>query len=162
MNAVGAVGRCLVFATPDAHVTGGTAQPPRRLRLERLVDSGLPPGIRPCGPAWGERRRDRCLHFRGLCWGQLDVHESQIIVLANRSPVRGISLNYPAFTRSGDAHASLGDGDSHLMRHLIERIPPMLQWNSKFAVVVLVAVALAAMIAAAHGWSDNGGANFTW
>lgn len=34
----------------------------------------------------------------------------------------------------------------------------MLQWNSKFAVVVLVAVALAAMVAAAHG----GGVNFTW
>jgi hypothetical protein len=36
----------------------------------------------------------------------------------------------------------------------------MLQWNSKFASVVLVAVALAAMIAAAHGGS--GGVNFTW
>jgi hypothetical protein len=36
----------------------------------------------------------------------------------------------------------------------------MLQWNSKFAVVVLVAVALAAMVAAAHG--GPGGINFTW
>ncbi|MDX6452547.1 MAG: hypothetical protein QOH16_2596 [Gaiellaceae bacterium] len=40
----------------------------------------------------------------------------------------------------------------------------MLQWNSKYAVVVLVAVALAAMLAGFHGFglSDNGGANFTW
>ena len=46
------------------------------------------------------------------------------------------------------------------MRHLIERIPPMLQWNSKFALVVLVAVALAAMVALVH--SGGGGINFTW
>jgi hypothetical protein len=46
------------------------------------------------------------------------------------------------------------------MRHLIERTPPMLQWNSKFALVVLVAVALAAMLAQAHGGA--GGVNFTW
>jgi hypothetical protein len=46
------------------------------------------------------------------------------------------------------------------MRHLIERIPPMLQWNSKFALVVLVAVALAAMVASVHG--SGGGPNFTW
>jgi hypothetical protein len=48
------------------------------------------------------------------------------------------------------------------MRHLIERTRSMLQWNSKFAVVVLVAVALAAMVAAAHGFGDGGGLNFTW
>jgi hypothetical protein len=47
------------------------------------------------------------------------------------------------------------------MRHLIERTSPMLQWNSKFAVVVLVAVALAAMVAQLHGF-DDGGVNFTW
>jgi hypothetical protein len=35
----------------------------------------------------------------------------------------------------------------------------MLQWNSKLASVVLVAVALAAMIALAR---DGGGVNFTW
>jgi len=35
----------------------------------------------------------------------------------------------------------------------------MLQWNSKFASVVLVAVALAAIFAAAKG---GGGINFTW
>jgi hypothetical protein len=35
----------------------------------------------------------------------------------------------------------------------------MLQWNPKFASVVLVAVALAAMIAYAHG---GGSVNFTW
>jgi hypothetical protein len=34
----------------------------------------------------------------------------------------------------------------------------MLQWNTKFASVVLVAVALAAMIALAR----SGGTNFTW
>lgn len=38
----------------------------------------------------------------------------------------------------------------------------MLQWNSKFAVVVLVAVALAAMVAKANGFDDGGGLNFTW
>ncbi|MDX6425074.1 MAG: hypothetical protein QOD52_479 [Gaiellaceae bacterium] len=36
----------------------------------------------------------------------------------------------------------------------------MLQWNSKFASVVLVAVALAATFAFAHG--VGGGINFTW
>ena len=36
----------------------------------------------------------------------------------------------------------------------------MLQWNSKVASVVLVAVALAAMFAAAKG--HGGGVNFTW
>lgn len=47
------------------------------------------------------------------------------------------------------------------MRHLIERTPPMLQWNSKFAIVVLVAVALAAVFAfQAH--FGGGGINFTW
>lgn len=35
----------------------------------------------------------------------------------------------------------------------------MLQWNSKFAVVVLVAVALAAMLALAHHGGDT---NFVW
>jgi hypothetical protein len=48
------------------------------------------------------------------------------------------------------------------MRHLIERTYPMLQWNSKFAVVVLVAVALAAMVAGFHGFGNGGGLNFTW
>jgi hypothetical protein len=51
------------------------------------------------------------------------------------------------------------------MRHLIERIFPMLQWNSKFAVVVLVAVSVAAMLAGFHGFhgfGNGGGLNFTW
>ena len=47
------------------------------------------------------------------------------------------------------------------MRHLMERTPPMLQWNSKFAVVVLVAVALAAMFAF-QAFGGDGGLNFTW
>jgi hypothetical protein len=110
VDAVGAVGGCLVFATPDAHVTGETAEAPRRLRVERLVDPRLPPGIRLRGPAGGEHRRDRGLHFRRLAGDQLELHESKIIVLADLSPVRGISLNYRAFTRSGDAHTSPGDG----------------------------------------------------
>jgi hypothetical protein len=39
----------------------------------------------------------------------------------------------------------------------------MLQWNPKFAVVVLVAVALASMVARAHGFSGGySGINFTW
>jgi hypothetical protein len=38
----------------------------------------------------------------------------------------------------------------------------MLQWNSKFAVVVLVAVALAAMVAQVHFFGNDGGFNFTW
>ena len=48
------------------------------------------------------------------------------------------------------------------MRHLIERNSPMLQWNTKFASVVLVAVALAALFAfQAHiGFGDS--VNFTW
>jgi hypothetical protein len=46
------------------------------------------------------------------------------------------------------------------MRHLIERIPTMLQWNSKFASVVLVALALASLVALVHG--GDGGVNFTW
>jgi hypothetical protein len=45
------------------------------------------------------------------------------------------------------------------MRHLIERIFPMLQWNSKFASVVLVALALASLVAFAKG---GGNVNFTW
>jgi hypothetical protein len=46
------------------------------------------------------------------------------------------------------------------MRHRIERIITMLQWNSKVAFVVLVSVALAAMFAfSAFG---GGGLNFTW
>jgi hypothetical protein len=36
----------------------------------------------------------------------------------------------------------------------------MLQWNSKFASVVLVAVALAATFALVRG--GGGGVNFTW
>jgi hypothetical protein len=79
------------------------------------------------------------------------------------SPLRGISLKYPAFTRSGDARTGAGDGDSPLMRHLIERTTRMLQWNPKFALVVLVAVALATMFARAHGLGGGyGGINFTW
>src|SRR3978361_490666 len=45
------------------------------------------------------------------------------------------------------------------MRHLIDRISPMLQWNSKFASVVLVALALASLVAFAKG---GGNVNFTW
>jgi hypothetical protein len=37
----------------------------------------------------------------------------------------------------------------------------MLQWNSKFALVVLVASALAAVFAMALG-GDGGAVNFTW
>ena len=82
---------------------------------------------------------------------------------ARLSPIRGISLNYAAFPRSGDASMSAGDGDSSLMRHLIERTTRMLQWNPKFALVVLVAVALATMFARAHGLSGGySGINFTW
>jgi hypothetical protein len=46
VDAVGTIGRCLVFATPDAHVTGETGGRLQRLRLESLFDSGLPPRIR--------------------------------------------------------------------------------------------------------------------
>jgi hypothetical protein len=35
----------------------------------------------------------------------------------------------------------------------------MLQWNSKFALVVFVAVALASLVARAHGGGDT---NFVW
>jgi hypothetical protein len=45
------------------------------------------------------------------------------------------------------------------MRHLIERISPMLQWNPKFAAVVLVAVSLATAFAT---FKLGGGTNFTW
>jgi hypothetical protein len=45
------------------------------------------------------------------------------------------------------------------MRHLIERTF-MLQWNSKFASVVLVAAALASLVALCRG--GGGGVNFTW
>jgi hypothetical protein len=83
MNAVGAVGRCLVFAAPDAHVKGETGQPPRRLRLERLVETGLPPGIRLRGPAGRQGRRDRGLHRGHLGGNELDIHESQIIGARN-------------------------------------------------------------------------------
>src|SRR5438309_7329969 len=44
------------------------------------------------------------------------------------------------------------------MRQLMERNPPMLQWNSKIAFVVLVSVALAAMFAFSAGFSVFGGA----
>jgi hypothetical protein len=46
------------------------------------------------------------------------------------------------------------------MRHLIERISHMLQWNSKFAVVVLVAVSLATAFASLK--LGGGSVNFTW
>jgi len=46
------------------------------------------------------------------------------------------------------------------MRHLIERKFPMLQWNSKFAVVVLVALALATSFAALKFGGQS--VNFTW
>jgi hypothetical protein len=75
MDAVGAVGRCLVFATPNAHVTGETGQPPGRLRLERLLEPGLPPRVRLRGAVWGDRGRDRGLHFRRLRGIHLDVHD---------------------------------------------------------------------------------------
>ena len=48
------------------------------------------------------------------------------------------------------------------MRHLIERIFPMLQWNAKFASVLLVAAALASLFALVHGLGDGGSVNFTW
>jgi hypothetical protein len=149
-----------MFATADAHVTGETANRPGRLRLERVVDPGLPPGIGRRGLAGGHDRRDRRRDCRGLGRGQFDVHQSQIIRIAKLSPVRGIWVDKRAFTPSGDTGNSLGDADSSSMRQLIERTSPMLQWNSKFASVVLVAVALAATFAFAHG--VGGGINFTW
>lgn len=48
------------------------------------------------------------------------------------------------------------------MRHLIERISPMLQWNSKFASVVLVAAAIASLVGLVKGLGGGGGVNFTW
>ena len=74
MNAVGAVGRCLVFATPDAHVTGETLVTVPRLRLERVFEAGLPPRIGWRRRRGGHDRSDRRTYFRGLHWGQLDVH----------------------------------------------------------------------------------------
>jgi hypothetical protein len=75
MDAVGTVGRCLVFATPDAHVTGETGKWPRRLRLECLLDPCLPPRIRRRGPVGGgDRGSDRGFHLGGLHGDQLDVH----------------------------------------------------------------------------------------
>jgi hypothetical protein len=74
VNAVRTVGSCLVFATPNAHVTDETGQPPGRLRLEGLVDPGLPPGIRLDGADRGERGGNRSLDLRCLRRGQLDVH----------------------------------------------------------------------------------------
>jgi hypothetical protein len=90
MNAVRPVGRSLLFAAPNAHVTGGTVEQPRWLRVERVVDPGLPPGIGTGSLGRNESRRDRGLHFRRLCWDQLEFHDVQIIVLAKRSPIRGI------------------------------------------------------------------------
>jgi hypothetical protein len=47
-----------------------------------------------------------------------------------------------------------------LMRHLIERTPPMLQWNPKYTALVLVA--LLVVIAAVLGNFTWDFANFTW
>ena len=149
-----------MFVTTDAHVSGETGGRPGRLRPERLVDPSLPPGIRSRGVAGGDGRRDRSLDFRGLYWGQLDVHESQIIVLANPSPVRGISLKKRPFTRSGDARTRSGERDSPVMRLLIERIFPMLQWNSKYTALVMVA--LLVVISALLGNFTWDFTNFTW
>jgi hypothetical protein len=74
VDAVGTVGMSLVFTTPNAHITGETGKWPRRLRLECLVDSGLPPRIRRRGLVGSDSGRDRSLHLDGLCGDQLDVH----------------------------------------------------------------------------------------
>lgn len=46
------------------------------------------------------------------------------------------------------------------MRHLIERTPPMLQWNTKYTALVLVA--LLVVIAALLGNFTWDATNFTW
>ena len=100
-----------MFATADAHVTGGTADRPPRLRLERVVDAGLPPRIGPWRHGGGYDGNDRRRDFRDLDWRQLDVHVRKSYG-CHSSPVRGISHRQRAFTRSGDAHGSSGEGDS--------------------------------------------------
>jgi len=74
VDAVGPVGSCLMFATPDAHLTGGTDGRLLRIRLEGLFDSRLPPRIGLGRPVGGQRRRDRRFHLGGLRGDQLDVH----------------------------------------------------------------------------------------
>ena len=86
-----------MFATPDAHDTGGTVEPPGRLRLERLVDPRLPPGIRCLYCLRAQGGGDRGRDFRRLQRGQLEVHDSQIIELAASHPFEGFG---PTLRRS--------------------------------------------------------------
>ena len=82
-----------MFATPDAHVTGGTVEPPGRLRLERLVDPRLPPGIRRLSRLRAQGGGDSGLDFRRLQRGQLEIHESQIIEMGASHPFEGFGPN---------------------------------------------------------------------
>jgi hypothetical protein len=89
VDAVRTVRRCFPLATPDAHVTGETGKRPTRLRLERLVDTGLPPRIRNLRSVGGDDRCDRVVHFRLLRGGELDVHAWRIIVREAIHPFEG-------------------------------------------------------------------------
>ena len=76
------------------------------------------------------------------------------------SPIRGISLTGAPFTHPGDARTVGGDRESPAMRHSMRRLTPMLQWNSKFTSLVLVALLVAiAMLLGNFTWDEI---NFTW
>jgi len=73
-----------VFATPDAHDTGGTLVPRVWLRAQRVLEPGFPPRIRLRRGALVEDLGDRSLDLGRLLGAQIDVHGVQII---RRGPV---------------------------------------------------------------------------
>lgn len=77
MDAVGTVGRCFVFAAPDAHDTGATFRPGVRLLLQVLLDSRLPPrvGLR---VGVGERLGERAPDLVGLWRKGVQIHSKRV------------------------------------------------------------------------------------
>src|SRR5436309_15323551 len=73
MHAIGAVGRSLVFSTPNTHIAGETSRRRGWLRPQRVLKALQPPGI------WLRRllleeAGDRGLDLRFLGRNQLDRH----------------------------------------------------------------------------------------
>ena len=128
------------------------------LRVERLLEAGLPPGIRR-GMLGFESGFDRPHDRLRLLRGELDLHSRDSLVPAVRHLFEGFAGRFTRFTPSGDVRHLEDNAESPQMRHPVRRTL-MLQWNSKTTALVMIALLVA--LAAVVGNFTWGFFNFTW
>jgi hypothetical protein len=136
----------------------------RGSRLERLVDAGLPPGIRLAltgGLSLGQQSCDSLGNLRGLRGDELELHGRERITRCKGAP--SFEGSHGRVDRLSPIRVMPRSGavtHDAPKRHQLRRSTSMLQWNSKF--VTLVVFGLLVVLATIGGHFGFHALNFTW